>query len=650
MLSAVDISLQFADRSLLDGVTFHIGPTDRIGLVGANGSGKSTLLRILLGETTPDSGTVPRAKYVTVGYQPQEGTALAGRTLFDEVESVFADIVRTRDQLEQLQVAMTTTPHESDAFGEMLEIFGELQHRLEAADGFRLSSSIEKVLLGLGFTTGDFTRQTDEFSGGWQMRIALAKLLLLQPSLLLLDEPTNHLDLDSLQWLEEYLQSYRGAVVLVSHDRRFLDTMTRRTFELSLGSLNEYAGNYSFFLEAREERRTHQRAAQKNQQQQIKQTERFIERFRYKATKARQVQSRIKQLEKLDVIRLEDEEEEIRFSFPAAPPSGKVALTVRDVTMAYGPLTVFKHLHLQIDRGDRLAFVGVNGAGKSTLARIIAGVEPPDAGERIPGHNMVVSYFAQHQAEELAPTFDVLQTVEAVAAGDVRRHLRTLLGCFLFHGDDVFKKVSVLSGGEKSRLALAKMLLTPANLVVLDEPTNHLDMRSKSVLQEALAEFDGSMVIVSHDRDFLDPLVNKVIEFKNGHIRTWLGNVSEYLAARQAATETPGDDRPIAPVQTDKDRKRREAELRKARYALTKPLQDRLAKIEKDIEALEQKKRDLEDAIADPSAYRAGDALREKHTAHRETGQQLASLYDQWGKVSHELEQVRAGFEGEPER
>ena len=651
VLSAVDISLQYADRRLLDGVTFHIGATDRIGLVGANGSGKSTLLRILLGDVTPDSGEVTRAKYVTVGYLPQEGTALAGRTLYKEVESVFADIVRTREQLDQLQEAMASTPHDTDAFHEMLEIFGELQHRLEAADGFRLSSSIEKVLVGLGFTQGDFTRQTDEFSGGWQMRIALAKLLLLQPSLLLLDEPTNHLDLDSLQWLEEYLQSYQGAVVLVSHDRRFLDTMTRRTFELSFGALTDYAGNFSFFLEAREERRDLQRAAFRNQQQQIKQTERFIERFRYKATKARQVQSRIKALDKLDIIRLEDDEEEIRFTFPPSPPSGKIALTVKDIAKSYGSLKVFEHLDLEIDRGDRIAFVGVNGAGKSTLARIIAGVETFDAGERIPGHNMEVSYFAQHQAEELTPTFDALQTVEAVATGDVRRHLRTLLGCFLFHGDDVFKKVSILSGGEKSRLALAKMLLTPANLIVLDEPTNHLDMRSKAVLQEALAEFEGSMVIVSHDRDFLDPLVTKVVEFKDGHIRTTLGNVSEYLAARQAREAAAAPERRSLSPPAGKDRKRREAELRNERYVRTKPLQDLLARLEKEIEDLEKKKRDLEATLADPGAFRSGEALREIHADYRGTGERLMDLYHRWGKVSEELDKVRAEFgEGSEQR
>jgi ATP-binding cassette subfamily F protein 3 len=645
VLSAVDISLRYADRRLLDGVTFHIGPTDRIGLVGANGSGKSTLLRILLGEITPDTGMVTRAKYVTVGYLPQEGIALSGRTLYHEVESVFADIVRTREQLGQLQDAMAATPHDTAAFAELLEIFGELQHRLEAADGFRLSASIKKVLTGLGFSEWDFTRQADEFSGGWQMRIALAKLLLLQPSLLLLDEPTNHLDLDSLEWLEEYLQSYRGAVVLVSHDRRFLDTMTRRTFELRLGALTDYAGNFSFFLEAQEERRALQRAAYRNQQQQIKQTERFIERFRYKATKARQVQSRIKALDKLEIIRVEDDEEEIHFSFPPSPLAGKIAITLDHIAKSYGALKVFDNLKLQIDRGDRMAFVGVNGAGKSTLARIIAGAETFDAGERRPGHNVVISYYAQHQAEELTPTFDVLQTVEAVAAGEVRKHLRTLLGCFLFHGDDVFKKVAVLSGGEKSRLALAKMLLIPANLIVMDEPTNHLDMRSKAVLQEALVEFEGSMVIVSHDRDFLDPLVNKVVEFKNGQIHTMLGTVSDYLAARQAGEAALAPERRSVSPPGDKSRKRREAELRNERYARTKPLQDELDRVEREIEQLEQEKRDLEATIADPEAYRSGEALHEIHATYRRTGEQLTDLYHRWGKLSDELDTIRAAYE-----
>ncbi len=653
MISAVDISLQYGERRLLDAVTFHVGSHDRIGLVGSNGSGKSTLLHILLGDMKPDSGTVTRARYVTAGYLPQEGIALAGRSLYDEVESVFEDIVQTQQELTQVQEAMATEPHDTEAFRELLDIYGELQHRLEASDGFRMQSLIEKVLTGLGFQKRDFTRLTEEFSGGWQMRIALAKLLLRQPSLLLLDEPTNHLDLDSLQWLEEYLQEYEGAVILVSHDRRFLDIMTRRTFELSGARLIEYAGNYTFSLSAREERKAHQAAAYSNQQQQIKQTERFIERFRYKATKARQVQSRIKALEKLERVEIEDDESGIRFKFPPAPSSGRVLMECREITKAYGSLKVFRELSLTIDRGDRIAFVGVNGAGKSTLARIIAGVEPFDTGERMPGHNVSVSYFAQHQAEDLDPTLDVLQTVDAVAAGDIRARLRSLLGAFLFTGDDVFKKVGVLSGGEKSRLALAKMLLKPANLIVLDEPTNHLDMRSKEVLQRALGEFDGSLIVVSHDRDFLDPLVTKVVEFKDLGIRTYLGTVSDFLETRrreQDAGKASVDFRPQPAVTADRDRKRREAELRQERYEKTRPLQKRLTSLEQRIKEAESTKNLLEQQMADPELYRGPDRIREIQLSYQTVGETLQSLYHQWGAVSEDLERWMTHFDAEIQR
>ena len=479
MISAVNLSLQFGGRSLFKEVSFRVGPHDRIGLVGSNGAGKSTLLRILVGTQSADRGDIAKAKYVTVGYLPQEGMSAAGRTLYNEVESIFADILDTQSGLEEIHRRMGEIDHETDEFRELLEVYGELQHKLEASDAFRMKTGIEKVLAGLGFREEDYGRMTDEFSGGWQMRIALAKLLLQQPSLLLLDEPTNHLDLDSLGWLEEYLRAYEGAVMIVSHDRRFLDNMTEKTYELSLGSLTEYAGNFSHYVTEKQARKELQLSAYKNQQAQIKQTEQFIERFRYKATKARQVQSRIKQLEKIDMIEVEDDESGIHFSFPPAPPSGRTVMELRALHKSYGALRVFDGIDFDIDRGDRIAFVGVNGAGKSTLARIIAGVEPFEGGERTPGHNVVLSYFAQHQAEELNPRNDVLQTVDEVATGEIRKRLRNLLGCFLFSGDDVFKKVSVLSGGEKSRLALAKMLLQPSNLIVMDEPTNHLDMRSR---------------------------------------------------------------------------------------------------------------------------------------------------------------------------
>ncbi|HTO92799.1 MAG TPA: ABC-F family ATP-binding cassette domain-containing protein [Bacteroidota bacterium] len=647
MIAAVDLRLQFGDRILFKEIGFRIGPHDRIGLVGANGTGKTTLLKMLVGAMSPDSGQVAKAKYVSVGYLPQEGMAAAGRTLYAEVESVFAGVIETQAALDEAHRMMGELDHESPEFAEALEVYGELQHRLEASDAFRIRTGIEKVLAGLGFAPTDMERQTEEFSGGWQMRIALAKLLLAQPSLLLLDEPTNHLDLDSLRWLEDYLRAYEGAVMIVSHDRRFLDNMTQKTYELSLGALTEYAGNYTFYTGEKAARKEQQLAAWRNQQQQIKQTEQFIERFRYKATKARQVQSRIKQLEKMDLIEIEDEEGGIHFSFPAAPPPGRVVMDLKRIAKSYGDLRVFNGVDLDIDRGDRIAFVGVNGAGKSTMARIIAGVEPFDGGERNVGHNVTVAYFAQHQAEELNGSYDVLQTVDEVATGDIRRRLRTLLGCFLFSGDDVFKKVRVLSGGEKSRLALAKMLLVPSNLIVLDEPTNHLDMRSKGVLQEALAEYEGSFVIVSHDRDFLDPLVTKVVEFRRGAVTVYPGNVSEYIEARErreraAAEQSPKGGDVTASQVSGKDRKRLEAEERQRRYKKTKPLRDQIAALEASLGEMENEKTALEHEMSDPGFYRDGEHVRSAQARYRELEKLLGDGYFRWNELTKKLEAIEA--------
>jgi ATP-binding cassette subfamily F protein 3 len=643
VIAATSISLQFGGRELFKEIGFRVGPHDRIGLVGSNGAGKSTLLRMLVGERLPDSGEIAKAKYVTVGYLAQEGMSSSGRTLYTEVESVFADIISTQKGLDEIHRRMGEIDHESEEFKELLEVYGELQHKLEASDAFRMKASIEKVLIGLGFEEKDFGRMTDEFSGGWQMRIALAKLLLLQPSLLLLDEPTNHLDLDSLQWLEEYLRGYEGAVIIVSHDRRFLDNMTDKTYELSLGNLTEYAGNFSIYIKERALRRELQMSAYRNQQQQIKQTEQFIERFRYKATKARQVQSRIKQLEKIDLIEIEDEEGGIHFAFPPAPPSGRTVMSLKGIVKRYDDLTVFAGIDFEIDRGDRIAFVGVNGAGKSTLARIIAGAEPFDGGERTAGHNVVLSYFAQHQAEELNPKHDVLQTVDEVATGDVRKNLRSLLGCFLFSGDDAFKKVSVLSGGEKSRLALAKMLLQPSNLIVMDEPTNHLDMRSKGVLQDALSEYGGSFVIVSHDRDFLDPLVTKVVEFRHGEIKTFLGNVSDYLTAKQKQNVAAAESLAVKrerPGVSEKERKRIEAEERQRRYKKSKPLQEKISAIEKRIEAMEQERRLIERKMSEPDFYKEGEEVKKISARYKEVETELQNAYFRWNELGKEMERL----------
>ena len=653
MISAVNISLSFGGRELFDDISFRVGPHDRIGLVGSNGAGKTTLLKMLVGEVSPASGEIAKAKFVSVGYLPQEGMHASGRTLYKEVETVYGDVLDVQERLDEVHQRMGAISHETDEFRELLELYGELQHKLEDSGAFRMKMNIEKVLAGLGFSETDMERETDEFSGGWQMRIALAKLLLMQPSLLLLDEPTNHLDLDSLQWLEEYLRSYEGAVMIVSHDRRFLDNMTTKTYEISLGNLTVYAGNYTFYVDEKVERKEHLVAAYKNQQQQIKQTEQFIERFRYKATKARQVQSRVKMLEKLELIELEDEESGIHFEFPPAPRGGRVPMELTNIHKSYGDITVFRGVDLAIEQGDRVAFVGVNGAGKSTMAKIIAGVEPADSGERVIGHNITLSYFAQHQADELNPGNDVLGTVDEVATGDIRKQLRNLLGCFLFRGDDVFKKVSILSGGEKSRLALAKMLLQPCNLIVLDEPTNHLDMRSKAILQNALEGFEGSYVIVSHDRDFLDPIVNKVVEFKKGRIKTYLGSVSDYIDARtreQAAQEEVPSALKEEPKVSERERKRFEADVRQRRYLRTRPVQKKIELVEKSIAEKEQLKTGLEQLMGDPEFYKDGERVRAVTGQFKSLGKEIEGLYFRWNELTRELEKLTEEFDKELEQ
>ena len=537
MLSLEHITIQFGERSLFQDISATIGPRDRIGLVGSNGSGKTTLLKSIVGIQPADSGSINKAQYVTVGYLPQDGVIVQGRTLYQEAETAFESVLELQQKLDDAHKRLNILDPSHEDYTDTLEVLGELQHKLEDLDAYRMKSKVERILMGLGFSTHDFNRTTDEFSGGWQMRIALAKLLLKEPNVLLLDEPTNHLDIETLQWLEEYLRQYNGAIILVSHDRALLDNLTTKTYALSRGKFEIYAGNYSFYETERVVRKQLLLNQLKNQQQHIKQTQEFIERFRYKATKARQVQSRIKQLEKMEIVEVENEEDEIHFYFPTPQQSGRVVMELKSLSKSYGTLEVFKNLDYKVERGDRIAIVGINGAGKSTLTRILAGMESIDSGERIIGYNVVPSYFAQDQAEELDLSKDVLQTVEEVAGAETRVQLRTLLGSFLFHGDDVFKRVSVLSGGEKSRLALAKMLLQPATFLIMDEPTNHLDMKSKYVLQEALTHYEGTFAIVSHDRAFLDPLINKVLELQPGKLRTFLGNLSDYLIKKKEERE-----------------------------------------------------------------------------------------------------------------
>jgi ATP-binding cassette subfamily F protein 3 len=647
LLSLEHIALQFGGRVLFNDLSCMISPHDRIGLVGSNGTGKTTLLKIITGLVQPDSGTVSKAKFVTVGYLQQEGVAVSGRTLYEEAASAFEDVLEIQQELDEAHRSMMRLDPQSEEYAETIEVYGELQHKLEDLDAFRMKSKVESVLMGLGFSVSDLSRMTEEFSGGWQMRIELVKLLLREPSVLLLDEPTNHLDLETLQWLEEYLRSYLGAVVLVSHDRTFLDNLCSRTFALTMTRLEQYSGNYSFYETESVKRRELQIQAMKNQQQRLKETQEFIERFRYKATKARQVQSRIKQLEKVEIIEVEPEESGIRFAFPQPPPSGRIVMELKDLAKSYGPIEVFESLDFKVERGERIAIVGLNGAVKSTLARIIAGVESFNSGQRIVGHNVTLSYFAQHQAEELDPSKEVLDTIDEIAEGDIRRRLRSLLGAFLFHDDDVFKKVSVLSGGEKSRVALAKMLLKPANFLILDEPTNHLDMKSKKVLQEALLLYDGTFLIVSHDRYFLDPIVNKVVEVGSGTVRTFIGNISDYIAKKReereayVRSETAEKKAASAFEMGDKDRKRIEAERRQQLSVKLRPLKSKVEALEREIEQLESRHKAIEAAMLDPELYKNGAEAKRISVERKEVEQLLARAYDQWDTIQGEIEKVR---------
>ncbi|MFZ4622235.1 MAG: ABC-F family ATP-binding cassette domain-containing protein, partial [Bacteroidota bacterium] len=548
--------------------------------------------------------------------------------------------------------------HTSEEYLELLEIIGELQHKQEEADAFRLKSKIETVLMGLGFTMPDMEKNVRAFSGGWQMRIALAKLLLKEPSVLLLDEPTNHLDIESLQWLEDYLRNYNGAIMLISHDRAFLDSLTKKTFALSLGSMHIYAGNYSFYETERLIRKEQAINQKKNQESQLKQTQEFIDRFRYKASKARQVQSRVRQMEKVELIEIEDEEDEIHFHFPTAQSSGRVVMELKNIHKEYPAANgndtkvVYEDLTYTIERGDRIAIVGVNGAGKSTISKIAAGVEAYQGGERIEGYNVIVSYFAQHQADELNPNKEVLQTVDEVADGEIRTRLRAILGSFLFKGDDVFKKVKVLSGGEKSRLALAKMLLAPANFLIMDEPTNHLDMRSKNVLQEALKEFDGTYLIVSHDRAFLDIIVNKVLEISpNGAVRTYLGNVSDYIAKKktekkqlnadigQVKAEKRSADKAASNVRAEESQKSKgksEPEPEKPKKNLHQ-LKKRLEQVEKDIAYAEEQKAGLEKKMASEEFIKHPLKAKTISAEYDAATKKLNELMSEWEKLSSEI-------------
>src|SRR5579863_8975420 len=533
MLSLQNAGKRFGPKTLFLEVNWLVRNQEKTALVGANGTGKSTLMKVLAGLESLDYGEIQRTRGMSIGYLPQEGLALAGRTIFEECLTVFDEIRDMEREIERLGAQLTELDHASPEYESAAERFSLIQDRFHALDGYALDAQVGGVLTGLGFTKEDWSRQTDEFSGGWQMRIALAKLLLARPNLLLLDEPTNHLDLETRNWLEEYLKSYPFGYILISHDRYFLDVTIDRTVEIWNKRLTIYNGNYTKYLSQKEERRAQLVAAYKNQRDQIEHLEAFISRFRYQATKAKQVQSRIKELEKIERIEIPEEEPVIHFKFPQPPPSGRTVVEADGLGKSYGAKHVFSNARFTIERGDRVALVGVNGAGKSTLIKLLSGAEAPSAGTVKLGHNVVSEYFAQDQYKVLNGEARMLDDMSGSAVKVPESELRSLLGCFLFSGDDVFKPLGVLSGGERNRFALARILVSPSNFLLLDEPTNHLDMRAKDVLLEAIAAFSGTVVFVSHDRYFIDRLATRVIEVENGLITSYPGNYEDYLRKKE---------------------------------------------------------------------------------------------------------------------
>lgn len=655
LLSVSNISVQFGSKKLFDDVSFIVNPRDRIGLVGSNGTGKSTLLKVMNGLLEPDSGVIAGSKHTTIDYLPQDGISYSGKTLYEEVYSGVTDIASVKMEIDEINDELAEREDkDSEEYHDLVETLGELQHKFEDLDGFRVKSTIEKILMGLGFTVDDMNRLTDEFSGGWQMRIALAKLLLKNPLVLLLDEPTNHLDIESLLWLENFLKSYEGSVVLVSHDRKFLDNITNKTIEIYTGKVTLYNGNYSFYEKDKQARRELTEKRYLNQQKYLEQQERFIERFRYKAKKASQVQSRIKMLEKLELVEIEDEESAIHFKFPPATHSGRKIIELKNLTKRYDNNLVLKNVNLEIERGEKIGFVGINGAGKSTLARIIRGTENFQEGERKLGFKVELEFYSQHQADSLEPNHNVLETLEEIATGDMRKQLRNILGSFLFKGDDVFKQVSVLSGGEKSRLALARMLLKSSNFLILDEPTNHLDMNSKHVLMNALNEYGGTILIISHDREFLDGIVHKIIEVKDRNIKIYFGNCTNYLERKAEELEAKNGqlltkssiEETESKAKKTKEQKRTEAEIRNKLYNETKPLKDRIKKLENDIKLKEERLKAIEGEMASEEFYKNADNVKNVNKEFGEIKQSLNEFYHDWMKYTNSVAEIEEKYKG----
>ena len=637
MISLDNLTVSYGGWTLFDNISFLINPKDRIGLVGKNGAGKTTLLRLIIGEQQPTSGAVTINSECTIGYLPQTMRVHDTTTLVEETGKAFDEVLRLEAEIGRLTDAIATRDdYESEGYAELLHRLNEAQDLYQMLGGETRDADIEKTLLGLGFKRSDFDRPTAEFSGGWRMRIELAKLLLRRPSIFLLDEPTNHLDIESIQWLEEYLKNYNGAVLLISHDRAFLDNVTNRTVELSLGHITDYKVPYSKYVVLRAERREQQLAAYENQQRMIEKTEEFIEKFRYKPTKSNQVQSRIKQLERLDRLEIEEEDlSHLNIKFPPAPRSGQIVAEIKEAGMSFGEKHVFSGADFTIEKGDRIALVGRNGEGKTTLARMLIGQLMPTEGSIRLGANVNIGYYAQNQDDLMDGEFTVYDTLDRVAVGDIRTRLRDILGAFLFRGEDIDKKVKVLSGGERARLAMARMMLEPRNLLVLDEPTNHMEMRSKDILKEAILKYDGTVVVVSHDREFLDGMVDKVYEFRDGGVKEYLGGIYYFLEKRKLADlqEIERTEKPISSAP-------KESTSGKLSYEQKKEQEKLLRKLRKQVEQIEATLAEVEQEIA------AWDAKLAAATAYNEQDYQtynaLKARYDhlmhEWEKASYELE------------
>jgi ATP-binding cassette, subfamily F, member 3 len=644
MISLVNASKRYGPRVLFENVSWMITAQDRIGLVGANGTGKSTVMKILGGLETVDSGECTSQKGINAGYLPQDGLQLSGRTVFAECMSVFDELKDMEREMGQLVRSLSDLDPASAEYSAAATRYTSLDAQFRNRDGYALEAKVGSVLTGLGFPKEDWTKRTEFFSGGWQMRIALAKLLLEQPGLLLLDEPTNHLDLEACNWLEAYLTSYPNAFVLISHDRYFLDVTTNRIAELWNKGLHFYSGNFESYLQQKQERRQILESAYRNQQERIQQLEAFINRFRATATKAKQVQSRIKELDKIERIEIPAEEKAIHFSFPQPKPSGRIVAEFTNVSKAYGDKVILSDVTFQIERGERVVLVGVNGAGKSTLIKMLTGVEPLTSGEYRIGHNVQPDYFAQDQYKELDPESQLLDDLSSVANGKTTTELRTLLGCFLFSEDDVFKPIGVLSGGERNRYALARMLLNPANFLLLDEPTNHLDMRAKDVLLESLEHFTGTVVLVSHDRYFIDRLATKVIEVRDGTVHVYPGNYEDYLFRKQqesaeADVASPASAASATPAQDDDSKQDSDqGRVKRLNPIKAKQLEDRAAELEAESTELESEiaalETDLQGFVSAEETRRQMDLLAAKKS-------DLEEVLDEWERISLQLEEAR---------